>query len=218
MPNHASPELAGTKLALILAAGELFAEHGVDGTSVRTIAEKAGANIAAVNYHFGSKENLYTETLRYVALEGSGTRPSAFVEDDERLSTPERIAATLTQAVKAQFDAYYNPEMPPWYARLMIRALLDPSPSFEQMLRQIMVPDHLAFKRIFQKARPGASDMEAQLWAFSVKAQIVFYVFCRAPVLMLLGRAEYDKFFLEAAAEHTVRSTIAALGLPQVEA
>ena len=61
-------ELAGTKLALINAAGELFADHGLEGTSVRAIAEKAGANVAAINYHFGSKENLYAEGLRYVVL------------------------------------------------------------------------------------------------------------------------------------------------------
>ena len=55
-----------TKEALLLAAGELFAENGVEGTSIRAIAERCQANIAAVNYHFGSKENLYMALVRYV--------------------------------------------------------------------------------------------------------------------------------------------------------
>jgi AcrR family transcriptional regulator len=49
---------------LIQAAGELFAKKGFAATSVRDIAQKAGVNVAAVNYHFSSKENLYTEVFR----------------------------------------------------------------------------------------------------------------------------------------------------------
>lgn len=48
----------------ILAAGEvLFAANGYDGTSMRDITEQARVNVAAVNYHFGSKENLLTALL-----------------------------------------------------------------------------------------------------------------------------------------------------------
>ncbi len=48
-----------TKKIIISKARELFAQHGFNGTSVRTIAEQCDVNIAAINYHFGSKENLY---------------------------------------------------------------------------------------------------------------------------------------------------------------
>ncbi len=44
---------------LLWAAESLFGEKGFDGTSVREITQKAGCNVAAVNYHFGSKEKLY---------------------------------------------------------------------------------------------------------------------------------------------------------------
>ena len=41
------------------AAGEIFAEYGYRAATVRQICEKAGANIAAVNYYYGDKERLY---------------------------------------------------------------------------------------------------------------------------------------------------------------
>lgn len=49
----------------ILDAGErLFMTHGYDGTSMRQITGEAGVNLAAVNYHFGSKESLMQEVFR----------------------------------------------------------------------------------------------------------------------------------------------------------
>lgn len=50
-----------TKTRILDAAQELFAEHGLEKTSLRLISAKAGVNVAAVNYHFGSKENLLRE-------------------------------------------------------------------------------------------------------------------------------------------------------------
>lgn len=52
-----------TRAALIKAATAVFAEYGYDGGSVRLITQKAMANQAAVNYHFGGKDGLYREVL-----------------------------------------------------------------------------------------------------------------------------------------------------------
>lgn len=56
-------ELMATKGTLIQVAARLFAEFGYDGTSIRAITREAGANLGAVTYHFGSKENLYLEVV-----------------------------------------------------------------------------------------------------------------------------------------------------------
>ena len=54
-----------TRQRLLEAAGEIFAEQGFRQTTVRDICARAGANVAAVNYHFGDKEKLYSEVLRF---------------------------------------------------------------------------------------------------------------------------------------------------------
>ncbi|MFC1475405.1 TetR/AcrR family transcriptional regulator [Candidatus Zixiibacteriota bacterium] len=53
-----------TKVNLLAAARELFAERGYDNTSIRAITSLAQANLGAVTYHFESKENLYREVFR----------------------------------------------------------------------------------------------------------------------------------------------------------
>ena len=53
-----------TMTQLLNAARKLFAERGFTRTSVRDIANEAGSNVAAVNYHFGNKQNLYLEVFR----------------------------------------------------------------------------------------------------------------------------------------------------------
>lgn len=75
-----------TRDRIIDVAGRLFAERGYDGVSVREITKAAGANLAAVGYHFGGKEDLFgevikrkTEALRQigVAIAASRKKPAA---------------------------------------------------------------------------------------------------------------------------------------------
>jgi len=53
-----------TKDRILGAAEELFAQFGFAGTSLRQVTSRADVNIAAVNYHFGSKDNLVNEVFR----------------------------------------------------------------------------------------------------------------------------------------------------------
>lgn len=56
-------ETVDTKSRILDTAEELFMEHGFEATSLRLITTAAGVNLAAVNYHFGSKEELFQAVL-----------------------------------------------------------------------------------------------------------------------------------------------------------
>lgn len=63
--NLDDPEnMAGTKEKILDAAETLFASKGFRGTTMRAITGKAGVNLAAVNYHFGSKRSLLEEVIK----------------------------------------------------------------------------------------------------------------------------------------------------------
>ena len=205
-----------TKTALVLAAGELFAEHGFEGTSVRAIAEKAGANVAAINYHFGSKEGLYLQTLLHVVHCDTG-RPMLAAVAGER-SSVEEVAAAIRQAALDTFAKLSSPDRPQWRFRLLMRALFEPSmgrlgPIIDETFR----PDVANLMALARRVRPELSDRAATLWAFSFMGQVAFYVFLREPALRVLGREEYDPAFLAEAAEHVARVMMASLAAPASE-
>ncbi len=59
----------GTASRIVSTATRLFAGKGYEGTSVKDICDAAGVNIAAIHYHFGSKENLYHYIIEQFASE-----------------------------------------------------------------------------------------------------------------------------------------------------
>ena len=55
-----------TRQRLIEAALKIFGESGLEGASTRMLADAAGANLAAIPYHFGSKEGLYRAAAEFI--------------------------------------------------------------------------------------------------------------------------------------------------------
>src|SRR6201996_9594014 len=66
-----------TKERILGAAEELFARHGFEGASLRQLTAAAGVNLAAVNYHFGSKDRLIEEVFRRRLDQLNGSRMAA---------------------------------------------------------------------------------------------------------------------------------------------
>jgi len=207
-----------TKTALILAAGELFAEHGFDGTSVRAIAERAGANVAAVNYHFGSKEKLYVATLNHVVRSDTGGPLRAFLKSATSVCTPRAVHAVIREEALATFRKLFSPNRPQWRLRLLLRAMFEsPSSALDAVIEQTFRPDVGSVMALARRARPELPERRIMLWAFSFMGQVCFYMFVREPVLRVLGTAAYDREFLETAAEHVADTMVAALGVPGCE-
>lgn len=65
LANQAQEQAHDTKQKILETALRMFADQGFEGASIRSISNDAKVNIAAVSYHFGNKENLYFEVVRY---------------------------------------------------------------------------------------------------------------------------------------------------------
>src|SRR5690606_29233594 len=112
--DHRDPHRDGTREALIAAGRALFARHGYDGASVRAITARAGANLGAITYHFGSKRALYDEVVRR-CMEPLAERVLALARGGGApLDRIETVARAYVEYLRA------NPDIP----RLMIQELV----------------------------------------------------------------------------------------------
>lgn len=150
-----------TKERILEAAQALFAEKGFPGTSMREITSRAEVNLAAVNYHFGSKEGLLLALVqrclepinreRLEALTAAETRAAA---EGEGVPLREIIHAFLAPAVK-QFTET-DPDMPCILARMHH----EPHPGLEDALAEILEPVVQRFVVAVQTALPERSPAE----------------------------------------------------------
>ena len=206
-----SDDLHGTKEALLEAAGELFADYGFDGASTRMIAEKAGVNIAAINYHFGGKENLYLATLHAMLDKGS----CSWTRLMDRAATLAREGASTEYALytvlREHLTNNFGDDIPRWRAKLILRAMQEPSPVLKSLSTERFIPEIQAIVETAREWNPELTQEEAVLWADSLLAQVIFYTLARGPILYVRGWEAYPAEFLDEAARHIARVMVTAL-------
>src|SRR6218665_111665 len=88
---------SGPKLRLVEAAEKLFAEKGFEAVSVRDITKEAGANVAAVNYHFGSREGLVVAVISRYLIPVSQERLASLERAERNGGGVEEILAAFVR-------------------------------------------------------------------------------------------------------------------------
>lgn len=148
-----------TKHRMLEVAEALFGEHGVDRVSIRDITEAAQVNVAAVNYHFGSKEELIAAVFerRLAPLNAERLR---------MLDLAESSAGSQGPAVEQILEAFVHPALRcceqnannnSAFARLLGRCLAETRPEVEALLREQFAPLAARFEKALMKACPHLS-------------------------------------------------------------
>lgn len=114
------PAHFSTKDRILSAAEELFAQHGFAGTSLRQLTTQADVNIAAVNYHFGSKENLVNEVFRRRMDEMTAARLQQL--EAAKRSQPGELTAVLAAFVEPALAMAQDRQSGGAFVRVIARA------------------------------------------------------------------------------------------------
>ena len=192
---------------LLDAAGELFADKGFDGATIRDIIGRAGTNIAAVNYYFRDKEHLYIEAVKEAAC-GSVKEPALPQWDSE---TPP--ADKLGQFIKMLVGRILKNQRPSWHTQLMMRELARPTSACTEWVRDYVRPmSEVLFQILGDLLPPGTPRWKVNMTGFSVVGQILYYVQDRRVVTLLVGEENLAHYNADAIAEHITEFTLAALG------
>jgi len=194
-----------TKVRLLEAAGEEFACKGYDLARIRTICDRADANIAAVNYHFGDKEQLYVQAV----LDAHRCGVAA---DEELLAsqgTPREQLRCFIHNFLSHVVAINQPE--DWRHRLMLREMLHPTSASDVLIRERIRPRFERLQQILRLFCPEADERKLNALSFSVIGQCLHYRMARPVVERLIGQEAYETLDLDYLTDHITSFCLAGL-------
>lgn len=197
MPTLAdSQSVAVTSHRLLEAAGEVFAEQGFHRATVRQITDRARVNIAAINYHFRDKAELYAAVLRQcncAAAELGG--PCRFDE------------GTPSQRLRAFIDWFLrrllHPKRPKWHGVLMAREMTEPTGTLTGLIEEATRPQAVELRKILKDLGAGGLGEERMtMLGLSIVGQCLFYVHHRPLIEALAPRFRDKPPSIDALVEH----------------
>lgn len=208
--NEGPPGTAETRQRLLEAGGEIFAENGFHKATVRDICGRAGANVAAVNYHFGDKEGLYRATLRhYLRLAFEKYPP------DMGLAPGATADQRLAAFVRSFLFRVLGEGAPAWHGKLMSREMIEPTGALDELIDEIVRPHAMRLAGILRELLgPARAADEALIrrCVFSIVGQCIFYHHA-APVVERLfpGQRRGGTAEIEVLAAHVTQFSLAAI-------
>jgi len=171
---------AATRQAILTAAARVFADTGLAGGRIETLAAAAGVNKALLYYYFGSKEHLYLAVLE-----------DQFREFNEKavaiLEAPGSARAALLRYVNLHFDtAAARLRFAPLHQQLLMAG----GRTVAALVRQYTLPRSEALGRLLERGMREGEFRRANIrhTAVSIVALIVFY-FSVSPMVRMLGHA-----------------------------
>jgi TetR/AcrR family transcriptional regulator len=174
---------AASRAAILRAAAEEFAEHGIAGARTEAIAREARVNKALLYYYFKDKETLYGAVLDHAF---SGLKATVFRVLDSDLPPREKIMTY----VGTYFDFIASNQVyPKLMQREMMRAREGHSPHIEKLVKNYFQP---IYARVGELLRKGIADGEFRKidpahFIPSMVAMIIFY-FSSAPLMQKIVR------------------------------
>jgi len=206
-----TPAILATEERLLEAAGEVFAELGFRAATVREICRRAGqANVAAVNYHFGSKESLYLAVLRYA--HGRVTEQLPAEAPVGGTSPRDRLAAFVRHFLHRLLDQ----RRPAWHHKIILREISEPSRVLDPLVEEVMRP-HFELLRgiVTDLLGPGASPDRIRFCINSVLGQCLYYRHCRSVIEHLEPEQGFEPADIDAIAGHVAQFSLAAMHAPR---
>ena len=192
-----------TRARLLDAAREVFSQHGFQDATVREICRRAGANVAAVNYHFGSKDGLLAEALNFASL---AALQKANVKADE--CPRKRLRLFIRDFMLMLLDE----KNPSSQCRIMARELADPTPALDKIVREAIAPLHEFLGKLVREiVADRIGEAELRRHVHSILGQCLFYRHSQPVLQRLHPRLRYDHKEIEAIAEHIADFSLAGL-------
>ncbi len=194
-----------TKQSLLDAAETLIAEMGVKGASLRAITTKAMANLAAANYHFGSKEALVRAMLARRLRPLNRERLQQLEEVEQQAGEEGPELAQLVQAFVGPVVRYGHrqPDRGRHFVQIFGRALTQPDPTLRSMLIDELAEVIGRFSAAFGRALPHLTQQDL-MWRMHFMVGAMAHTVAGSHMIEELTQGLCDSKDLDALVERLV--------------
>ncbi|GIU74300.1 MAG: hypothetical protein KatS3mg004_1387 [Bryobacteraceae bacterium] len=162
-----------TRTRILDAAERLFAERGFAGASLRDITAEAHVNLAAVNYHFGSKDELFLQVVLR-RLEPVNRRRLELLEEAEQRPGGARLEDVARAFVRPVIEVRHAEGESGALSKLMARVVGEPGGWAEKLLPVAFAGVAARFLAAIERAMPGARR-EDLVWGLVFSAGVLSY-------------------------------------------
>ena len=196
-----------TEQRLLEAAGEVFAAHGFRAATVREICQRAGANVAAINYHFGDKEGLYFAVLKSCSEAALQKYPPTLGLGPDATSE-ERLHAF----VRSLLFRIADKGQPSWHGKLIAHEMTEPTKALTALIDKVYGPalkqlEAIVLELLGRRA-PVTVIRQCQL---SILGQCLYFHYARPAIQHIHPEQGFEPADIERLAKHITQFSLAGI-------
>ncbi len=206
MTDH-SVDPTDTKQRILEAAGKIFAARGFQNATVREICTEAGVNVAAINYHFRDKKNLYFDTLKYWQATAFQKYPH-IRKTDASLPPEERLRAFVFQFISRML----NEGKASWFGKLMAKEVIEPTEGLDIVVEEAVRPAFWILRSIVTELLGEISDEKTiRLCCASTVGQCLYFFYSQPVIARLFSGNTQGFTEPDLIADHVARFSVNAI-------
>ena len=187
--------MKNTKEKLLENATTMFAEHGFDGVSTRSLVTVSMVNLCTINYYFGSKQKLYDAVIDNII---NNVQENLIKKTDEYIKYNIPAGEKIVFIIGEFFDYLFSDNVSNSMALILFRELLNTTPGGDRIYSEIMEPLKKQFVNLIIQ-ETGATKQSAYINAHCLVSQAVSF-------RLLQNRKHYSREFLKSAKQQIIEN------------
>ena len=172
-------DLHSTKDKIMNAVMSIISEEGIYEITTRKIAAKAGVNIAAINYHFGSKDALINAALRYITVQLMGTFR---ILEDEKEEPEFLLSKFIKSYIRVIFE--YTDIIKYMISQLIMNKPIEGRDEYAFFIQSEGIE---LLKKVIARIRPDADDNILPLMALNLVSGLTMPLIMADPINELMN-------------------------------
>ena len=211
MAISASSSHKDTRAILLNVAEKLFLARGYENVRVRDITDTARVNVAAINYHFNSKDNLYRAVLRRRFRDIAKRRTdriNQFIDNAPSTPDPAEIIAAF---VRSFFDDVTASSEHKRHLAMVYREMSPDAVAPDLVASELVTPINSCMREALLLTHPHISKNHAAFCASSITGQVLHFIFMRDIFRSLINSASETEF-IEIIIQHITEFSLRGIG------